>query len=53
MKIYSLVLCLIGARKGGVEGFFKGIGKGIAGLIVKPTGGVIDFVTSSLDGVKR
>jgi len=42
-----------GARRDGLEGFFKGVGKGIMGLIVKPTGGVIDLVTSSLDGVRR
>ena len=43
----------IGARRSGFQGFFKGIGKGLIGLLVKPTGGVIDLVTSSLDGVRR
>ena len=42
-----------GAKKKGVEGFFKGIGRGLIGLLIKPTGGVIDLVTSSLDGVRR
>ena len=42
-----------GAKRRGVEGFFKGIGRGLIGLLVKPTGGVIDLVTSSLDGVRR
>lgn len=42
-----------GARKSGIEGFFKGVGKGVLGLLVKPTGGVIDLLTSSLDGVRR
>uniref|UniRef100_A0A7M5UBR4 Intermembrane lipid transfer protein VPS13-like C-terminal domain-containing protein n=2 Tax=Clytia hemisphaerica TaxID=252671 RepID=A0A7M5UBR4_9CNID len=42
-----------GAKKRGLEGFFKGIGRGLIGLFIKPTGGVIDLVTSSLDGVRR
>ena len=43
----------IGARSDGVEGFFKGIGKGLLGLLSHPVGGVIDMVSFTLDGVKR
>ncbi|XP_065685047.1 intermembrane lipid transfer protein VPS13A isoform X3 [Hydra vulgaris] len=42
-----------GARASGINGFFKGFGKGIIGLLVKPASGVVDLVTSSLDGIKR
>ncbi|KAL8570903.1 hypothetical protein ACOMHN_023576 [Nucella lapillus] len=42
-----------GAHDDGVEGFFKGIGKGILGLLTKPTGGVIDMVSMAFDGLRR
>lgn len=48
-----LYLCLLGAGAEGVEGFFKGIGKGLFGLLVHPTGGVVDMVSFTLDGVRR
>lgn len=49
----TLYLCLLGAGAEGVEGFFKGIGKGLLGLLVHPTGGVVDMVSFTLDGVRR
>jgi vacuolar protein sorting-associated protein 13A/C len=42
-----------GAKQEGVEGFFKGVGKGVMGLVTRPTAGVIDFASGSLDAVKR
>ncbi|GAB1605843.1 Hypothetical predicted protein [Argonauta hians] len=42
-----------GAQKEGVEGFFKGIGKGLVGAVTRPTSGVIDFASSSLDSIRR
>ncbi|XP_049870372.1 intermembrane lipid transfer protein Vps13 isoform X3 [Pectinophora gossypiella] len=42
-----------GAREEGVEGFFKGLGKGAVGLVARPTAGVVDFAAGSLDAVKR
>ena len=42
-----------GAQSEGVEGFFKGIGKGLLGLLLRPTGGVIDMVSFTLDGIRR
>ena len=42
-----------GAQEEGVEGFFKGVGKGIMGLLTKPTGGVFDMVSMAFDGLQR
>ncbi|XP_049694728.2 intermembrane lipid transfer protein Vps13 isoform X2 [Helicoverpa armigera] len=42
-----------GAREQGVEGFFRGLGKGAVGLVARPTAGVVDFASGSLDAVKR
>lgn len=42
-----------GAQEEGVEGFFKGVGKGIMGLLTKPAGGVFDMVSMAFDGVQR
>lgn len=42
-----------GAKEEGVEGFFKGMGKGVVGLVTRPTSGVIDFASGSLEAVKR
>ncbi|CAF2121146.1 unnamed protein product, partial [Rotaria magnacalcarata] len=40
-----------GARHGGASGFFKG--EGVIGLVARPTGGMVDFVSTSLDLIKR
>lgn len=42
-----------GAQQDGVEGFFRGIGRGLMGLITKPALGVIDSVAMACDGVRR
>lgn len=42
-----------GAKADGVEGFFKGLGKGAVGLVARPTAGVIDFASGTFDSVKR
>ncbi|XP_039442815.1 intermembrane lipid transfer protein Vps13 isoform X7 [Culex pipiens pallens] len=42
-----------GAREDGVEGFFKGLGKGAVGLVARPIAGVTDFASGSFDAVKR
>lgn len=41
-----------GAEKDGVEGFAKGIGKGLLGLLVKPVIGLSDAATDVMIGVK-
>eukprot|EP00051_Salpingoeca_urceolata_P024411 m.428631 g.428631 ORF g.428631 m.428631 type:complete len:3311 (+) comp20233_c0_seq24:244-10176(+) len=40
---------LQGAQEGGALGFFKGLGKGVVGVVAKPVGGIIDMTTSTLD----
>lgn len=42
-----------GAQSDGVGGFFKGLGKGAVGLVVRPATGVIDFASGSFEAVKR
>ena len=42
-----------GAKEEGVGGFFKGVGKGVAGLVTRPTGGIVDFASGTFDTVKR
>ena len=37
----------------GVGGFFKGVGKGVVGLVARPTGGIVDFASGTFDSVKR
>jgi vacuolar protein sorting-associated protein 13A/C len=53
----SVIACCIrdtsGAQQEGVEGFFKGVGKGLMGLMTKPAGGVLDCIAMALDGIKR
>lgn len=44
---------MAGAKEEGAAGFFKGFGKGFIGLVARPTGGVVDFATTSFDIVKR
>ena len=44
---------LEGAKQDGAKGFFKGVGKGFLGLVTRPTGGIVDFASTSLDVVKR
>ena len=42
-----------GARTEGVQGFFKGLGKGAVGLVARPTAGIVDFASGTFDSVKR
>ena len=42
-----------GAKEEGVEGFFKGLGKGTIGLVTRPTAGIVDFAHGTFDSVKR
>ncbi len=42
-----------GAKKEGVEGFFKGLGKGLIGTVARPISGVVDFASSSFEGIRR
>jgi hypothetical protein len=40
-----------GAEKEGVQGFFKGVGKGLIGVVCKPVAGAIDFVAKPIEGI--
>ncbi|GAB5369232.1 hypothetical protein AAMO2058_001387800 [Amorphochlora amoebiformis] len=40
-----------GAKKDGVEGFFKGVGKGLLGVVAKPTAGVVNATSQALKSV--
>ena len=42
-----------GAKNEGVEGFFKGLGKGAVGLVARPTAGIVDFTSGTFDAVKK
>lgn len=42
-----------GAEKKGIEGFAKGVGKGLLGLLVKPIIGISDAATDVMIGVKN
>ena len=48
-----VVVCPLGAQKEGAAGFFKGMGKGLVGAVARPTGGFIDMVSSTFQGIKR
>ena len=41
-----------GAKEQGAAGFFKGLGKGVVGVIARPAGGLVDFASSTLEGIK-
>lgn len=40
-------------KKGGVLGFFLGTAKGMAGLVVKPLSGTLDFFSLTSEGIKN
>ena len=42
-----------GARNEGVGGFFKGVGKGLVGAVVKPVMGVTEGVTAVVQGASN
>lgn len=42
-----------GARNDGVRGFFKGVSKGMVGLVARPLSGALDFTSGTLNTIKR
>lgn len=42
-----------GVKKDGVKGLFVGGAKGLAGLVVKPVSGTIDFFAKTSEGIKN
>ena len=41
------------SKRGGIIGFFKGTAKGVAGLVVKPISGTLDFLSLTTEGIKN
>lgn len=46
-------LKFLGAKNEGAAGFFKGVGKGLIGVVARPTGGLVDMASSTFEGLKR
>ncbi|CAG7920566.1 unnamed protein product [Penicillium olsonii] len=44
---------LQGAEKEGIQGFFKGVGKGVLGLATKPAIGAFDLASNLAEGVRN
>jgi vacuolar protein sorting-associated protein 13A/C len=42
-----------GAKKEGLLGLVKGAGKGVLGLVLRPTGGLIDLTSATFNAVQR
>ena len=42
-----------GAKKGGVGGFFKGVVKGVIGLVARPVGGVVELASNIFQGISK
>lgn len=43
----------LGLQKEGAVGLLKGTGKGLVGLLVRPTGGLVDLASGTLSFVSR
>ena len=50
--IFLLTCVSVGAKEAGAAGFFKGLGKGVVGVLARPAGGLVDFASSTLEGIK-
>ena len=42
-----------GAKKEGLLGLLKGTGKGVLGLVLRPTGGLIDLTSATFAAVQK
>ena len=42
-----------GAKKEGLWGLVKGTGKGVLGLVLRPTGGLIDLTSATFNAVQK
>lgn len=42
---------VLGAEKDGIPGFAKGCATGVAGLITKPTSGILGFASKTVSGI--
>ena len=50
---YLHLLLNLGLQKEGAVGLLKGTGKGLVGLVVRPTGGLVDLASGTLSYVSR
>lgn len=41
-----------GAKEDGFEGFMKGMGKGMIGVVTQPATSIVDFATGTLNAIK-
>lgn len=54
MYHYVHAFCFeLGLQKEGAVGLLKGTGKGLVGLLVRPTGGLVDLASGTLSFVSR
>lgn len=51
--MHTLFVVNLGLQKEGAVGLLKGTGKGLVGLIVRPTGGLVDLASGTLGFVSR
>lgn len=42
-----------GAKTAGFGGFLGGFGKGLIGVVTKPTAGIVDFTSQSLEEIRK
>lgn len=42
-----------GAKKEGAAGFFKGVGKGLIGIVARPASGVMDLASNTFEGFQK
>ena len=52
-NFYVHPIYYLGVMEEGVVGLAKGMGKGVVGLVLRPTGGLIDLASGGLDTVRR
>ena len=49
----TIFVHIAGLQKEGAVGLLKGTGRGLVGLLVRPTGGLVDLASGTLDFVTR
>ncbi len=42
-----------GAKEGGFGGLLKGVGKGVIGFVVRPTAGIFDLTSATLNTIQK
>jgi vacuolar protein sorting-associated protein 13A/C len=44
---------VMGGMRGGAEGFVKGVGRGVVGVVIKPVVSVLDFFNKTTEGIRN